>query len=131
MVKVEFYNGLKEYLAGLRSNPNEINTLEDAIVFNERHTDHEGGIKGTHPAFPAGQDSFEACVVTQGVKDQTYYAALDFIQTRSREGIESALNHGGEQLDGLLVPSYADGGVAVSLAAKAGTKLLIRLPNAC
>ena len=56
-----------------------------------------------------------------GVKNDTYHRALKYIQRKSREeGIDAALNSSGAELDGLLVPISADGGVPCQVAAKAG-----------
>ena len=122
MVKVEFYSALQQYLADLRSNPNRIFCVEDVIAYNDEHTDREGGIRGSHPAWPSGQDVLQLAAASKGLKNDTYWKALTFIRSKSREeGLYAALMHEGTMLDGLLVPSYADGGVATSTAAKAGT----------
>lgn len=94
------------------------------MEYNDRHI--EGGIMGTHPAWPSGQDGFEeSAAEPKGVKNATYHKALGYIQTKSREyRLDAALRHGGQQLDGLLVPSYADGGVAAASAAAKAGKLL-------
>ncbi|KAK2757532.1 hypothetical protein FQN54_004501 [Arachnomyces sp. PD_36] len=120
VVKTDFYNNIKEYLSTLSCNPNKIRSLEDIVAFNNKYTTTEGGIPGTHPAWVTGQDSFDMSLATKGVKDETYYKALDFIRCKSREeGIDAALSHGGVELDGLLVPIHADGGAAGQVAAKA------------
>lgn len=54
-----------------------------------------------------------------------YSKALDYIRRKSREeGIDAALQHEGNKLDGLLVPLQAEGGVACSVAAKAGYPMI-------
>lgn len=51
--------------------------------------------------------------------DETYYQALAFCQKTTREdGIDAALNHGGTQLSGLLVPPNV--GQTYQIAAQAG-----------
>ncbi|KAI0459566.1 amidase [Xylaria acuta] len=125
VVKVDFYNDLKKYLAGLTMNPNNIRSLEDIVEYNIKHTEREGGVPGTHPAWPTGQDSFEKSLASKGVEDETYESALSFIRQKTREeGIDAALSYDGKPLDGLLVPVQADGGVAVQIAAQAGYPMI-------
>ncbi|EDN10015.1 predicted protein [Histoplasma mississippiense (nom. inval.)] len=126
VVKTEFYNDLKAYLGNLASNPNNISCLDDIVKYNERHAETEGGRPGVHPAWPSGQDSFEMSLDTKGVMDDTYRHALAYIRRKSREeGIDAALStKDGNQLDGLLVPLQADGGVACQVAAKAGYPMI-------
>ncbi|TQB74949.1 hypothetical protein MPDQ_003982 [Monascus purpureus] len=125
VVKTEFYNHLKTYLAGLTSNPNNIHSLEDVIAYNMKYTEKEGGRPGTHPAWPKGQANFEKSLESKGVMDDTYYKALAYIRRKSREeGIDAALSCGGLQLDGLLVPVQAETGVACQVAAKAGYPMI-------
>ena len=121
VVETEFYTELEKYLSSLTSNPEGIHSLEDVVAYNVKHTEHEGGVAGTHPAWPTGQDSFEESMKSKGIKDQTYVDALSYVGRKAREeGIDAAL---GTKLDGLLVPLQADGGVACQVAAKAGTLL--------
>ena len=121
-MKTEFYNALKTYFSALTSNPHDIHGLEDAVAYNVEHTDEEGGVPGTLPAWPVGQDSFEKSLASKGVKGETYLDALSYIRRKSREeGIDAALSCGQRELDGLLVPLQADGGSACQVAAKAGT----------
>ncbi|KAI9739339.1 MAG: hypothetical protein M1834_007552 [Cirrosporium novae-zelandiae] len=125
VVKTEFYNGLKTYLAGLSTNPHHITSLEDIMRYNVDHTTHEGGIPGTHPAWPTGQDNFEKSMKSRGVEDETYRKALEYIRRKAREeGIDTAMSSEGRELDGLLVPIQAEDGVAVQVAAKAGIFIL-------
>ncbi|EER41559.1 amidase [Histoplasma capsulatum H143] len=126
VVKTEFYNDLKAYLGNLASNPNNINCLDDIVKYNERHAETEGGRPGVHPAWPSGQDSFEMSLDTKGVMDDTYRHAVVYIRRKSREeGIDAALStKDRNQLDGLLVPLQADGGVACQVAAKAGYPMI-------
>lgn len=122
VVATEFYNSLRDYLNSLEVNPNGIRSLEDVIAWNTAHTEHEGGIPGTHPAWPTGQDSFDMALKLKGEQNEAYTAAVDFIRRKSRdEGIDAALKSQGAMLDGLLVPVQADGGVACQVAAKAGS----------
>ncbi|KAI8946183.1 amidase [Xylaria longipes] len=125
VVKVDFYNDLKKYLAGLTANPNNIRSLEDVVEYNIKHTEREGGVPCTHPAWPTGQDSFDKSLATKGVEDETYKSALSFIRQKTRdEGIDAALKCEGKPFDGLLVPVQADGGVAVQIAAQAGYPMI-------
>jgi amidase len=122
VVMTDFYNDLKKYLANLRENPNNIRGVEDIIAYNKEHTDKEGGVPGTHGAWPTGQDNFDRSAASEGKEDETYYGALEYIRKQSREhGIDAALTcEDGSQLDALLVPIQADGGAALQVAAKAG-----------
>ncbi|KAJ8127473.1 hypothetical protein O1611_g6163 [Lasiodiplodia mahajangana] len=106
---VDFYNDIKKYLAGLVVNPHKFRSLEDVIQFNIKHTEREGGVPGTHPAWPTGQDSFDRSQAVMGVGDETCKSALESIRRKTRdEGIDAALNYDGGLLDGLLVPVQAD-----------------------
>ena len=121
MVATEFYDNLKKYLSLLDVNPHHIYGLEDVIAWNKKHTQLEGGIPNTHPAWPLGQDSFDSVLELKGERNQAYRAALEFIRQKSREeGIDAALRVRDSMLDGLLVPLRPDGGVACQVAAKAG-----------
>jgi len=121
VVKTDFYNNLKSYLATLAANPLNINSLEDIVAYKQERADEEGGIPGRHGAWPTGQDNFEHSIASCGIEDSTYKDALAFIRQKSREeGIDAALRTGVARLDGLLVPVQADGGVACQVAAKAG-----------
>ncbi|KAI0469424.1 amidase [Xylaria cf. heliscus] len=125
VVKVDFYNDIKKYLAGLTTNPNNIRSLEDIVEYNIKHTEREGGVPGTHPAWPTGQDCFDKSLASKGIEDETYRSALRFIRQKTRdEGIDAALNDEGKPLDGLLVPVEADNGVAMQIAAQAGYPMI-------
>jgi amidase len=126
VVKVEFYQSLAKYLGTLENNENKILSLEDVVAYNIKHTDTEGGVPGTHPAWPTGQDSFDRAVEAKDGDEADYQRALEYIQQKSRvEGIDAALEHAeAGSLDGLLVPLQADGGVACSVAAKAGYPMI-------
>lgn len=125
IVKVDFYNELRQYLGALVANPNGITSLEDVMEYNIRHTSVEGGVPRTHPAWPTGQDSFEQSADSMGTEDGVYHSALDYIRRTSKEeGIDQALRTDGDMLDGLLVPVQADDGVAMQIAAKAGKRTL-------
>ena len=125
VVKTEFYHSLSNYLGKLESNKEKILSLEDVVAYNVRHTDQEGGVPGTHPAWPTGQDSFDRCLESKDDDDVVYSKALEYIVRKSRkEGIDAAMRHGEDQLDGLLVPLQAEGGVACSVAAKAGYPMI-------
>lgn len=125
VVKVEFYRGLQEYLATLESNENKILSLEDVMAYNIEHTESEGGVPGTHPAWPTGEDNFDQCIESKDHDDAGYYQALEYILRKSREeGIDATMRHGEDDLDGLLVPLQAEEGVACSIAAKAGYPMI-------
>lgn len=110
VVKVDFYNDIKAYLADL-DNTN-IRSLEDIMQYNIDNLGTEGGYPSIHPAFGSGQDGFDASLESMGIMDDVYYSALEFTQRTSREeGIDAALaaippNHpsGKTKLDALLVP---------------------------
>ena len=125
VVKTEFYQSLPKYLDSLKCNKEGILSLEDVVAYNVRHTDREGGVPGTHPAWPTGQDNFDKCLESKDGDDVTYYKTLEYIRRKSREeGIDAAMRHGKDELDGLLVPLQAEGGVACSVAAKAGYPMI-------
>lgn len=116
-VKVDFYNNIKTYLSEV-TNTN-MHSLEDIVQYNIDNLGSEGGLPGVHPAFGSGQDGFLASLATKGVRDDTYYQALNFCQTSTRAGgIDAALNYQGKKLDGLLVPP--DVGQTYQIAAQAG-----------
>jgi len=52
-VKVDAYNGMNAYLAGLTESP--LRTVEDIVAFNSRNPGTEGPEPGDTPAFPSGQ----------------------------------------------------------------------------
>ncbi|TGJ87847.1 hypothetical protein E0Z10_g940 [Xylaria hypoxylon] len=125
VVKVEFYRSLRIYLGTLENNKEKILSLEDIVEYNNRHTDKEGGLPGTHPAWPTGQDNFDRCIESKDDGEAVYSKALKYILRKSREeGIDAAMMHGESELDGLLVPVQAEGGVACSVAAKAGYPMI-------
>jgi len=125
VVRTEFYRSLQLYLEGITKNKENICSLEDVVAYNIRHTASEGGIPGTHLAWPTGQDNLDKCLESKDWPEDAYLKALEYIRRKSREeGIDAALRHNGDNLDGLLVPLQADGGVACSLAAKAGYPMI-------
>lgn len=125
VVKKEFYQSLPKYLSTLEGNTDRVLSLEDVVAYNVRHTDQEGGVPGTHPAWPTGQDNFDRCLQSKHDSDVVYSKALEYIRRKSQdEGIDAALQHEGDGLDGLLVPLQAEGGVACSVAAKAGYPMI-------
>ncbi|KAI1345660.1 amidase signature domain-containing protein [Xylaria sp. FL0043] len=125
VVKVEFYRSLSKYLSKLENNAKNISSLEDVVAYNIKHTDTEGGVPGTHAAWPAGQDNFDRSIESKDDSEEVYIKALEYIHKKSREeGIDAAMIHEGSELDGLLVPVQAEGGVACSVAAKAGYPMI-------
>lgn len=126
VVDYEFYYSLAKYLRHLKSNPNNILSLENVMAYNIKHTDTEGGVPGIHPAWPTGQDGFDRSLAAKDRSEDEYKKALEYIHRKSRtEGIDAALNHADAgQLDGLLVPLQADDGVACSVPAKAGYPMI-------
>ncbi|KAK5630596.1 hypothetical protein RRF57_006311 [Xylaria bambusicola] len=125
VVKVEFYRSLPSYLSTLENNKAKVLTLEDIIAYNIKHADREGGIPGTHPAWPTGQDNFDRCIASKDDDKAVYLEAREYNLRKSREeGIDAAMTHGKDELDGLLVPIQAEGGAACSVAAKAGYPMI-------
>ncbi|KAL5614886.1 hypothetical protein BROUX41_004965 [Berkeleyomyces rouxiae] len=116
VIKVDFYNNIKSYLSELQNT--QIRSLEDIIQYNIDNIGTEGGLPGSHPGFPSGQDSFLASNASQGIKDQEYLEALEYTQKTTRNGIDHALNWEGTQLNGLLVPTSV--GQTFQIAAQAG-----------
>jgi amidase len=124
VVRTEFYRSLQSYLNELEET--KIYSLEDVVTYNIQHTTQEGGVPRTHPAWPTGQDNFDKCLESKDWPEDIYLKALEYIRRKSRdEGIDTALRlEEDDNLDGLLVPLQADGGVACSVAAKAGYPMI-------
>ncbi|KAL8638608.1 MAG: hypothetical protein Q9228_004258 [Teloschistes exilis] len=121
VVKVDFYNNIRSYLAELEGT--DIRTLEDIVRYNNENDGSEGGHPGVNPAFASGQDGLPASLATGGVMDATYYQALQFCQSSTREGgIDAALHHGNRSIDALLVPP--DMGQTYQIAAQAGYPMI-------
>lgn len=121
--KVETYYLMKDYLSKLKNTP--IKSLEDIVRYNDENRGTEGGYAGDLPAFPDGQDLFRKCVETRGIKDDTYYAALQHIQSQCREnGIDEALkdSNSSKTLDGLLFCDIKMAGQCI--AAQAGYPII-------
>nr|POE53370.1 putative amidase [Quercus suber] len=121
VVKVDFYNNIRTYLSELDNTA--VRSLEDLVAFNYANDGSEGGHPWPLgiPAFYSGQDGFLASLATKGVMDETYWQALNYCQTSSRErGIDAALASGrhGATIDALLVPP--DVGQSYQIAAQAG-----------
>lgn len=71
----------------------------------------------------SGQDGFLASLATNGTMDETYYQALAFCQSSTREnGIDAALANSGRPVDALLVPP--DVGQTYQIAAQAGYPMI-------
>lgn len=124
-VKIDFYNNIRSYLSELENT--KMRTLEDLVAFNYANDGSEGGHPWPLgiPAFYSGQDGFLASVETKGMMNETYWQALHFCQTSTRElGIDAALSMGpgGTQLDALLVPP--DVGQSYQIAAQAGYPMI-------
>lgn len=122
-MKVDFYNNIKTYLSELKNT--NIRSLEDIIAYNLANDGTEGGNPWPLgiPAFYSGQDGFLASAKTKGIRDETYYQALSFCQSSTREeGIDAALSYNGKKLDGLLVPP--DVGQTYQIAAQAGYPMI-------
>jgi amidase len=121
--KVQTYKLMKKYLASLTNT--SMRTLEDIVRFNDQNSGSEGGLAGTHPAFPTGQDLFRDCVKTQGKEDHIYKSALSWIRKQTREnGIDAVLSYTDPKtkektsLDALLFCDIQMGGTCI--AAQAG-----------
>lgn len=124
-VKVDFYNNIKSYLYELENT--NIRSLEDLVAYNYANDGSEGGNPWPLgiPAFYSGQDGFLASLETKGIINETYWQALHFCQTTSRErGIDAALAMGpnGTKLDALLVPP--DVAQSYQIAAQAGYPMI-------
>jgi len=92
VVKVDFYNDIKAYLA-------------EIVQYDIDNVGEEGGLPNVHPAFQSGQDGFDASLATKGVMDETYWQALAFCHKATREdGIDYALHYNGMNLTALLAP---------------------------
>lgn len=122
VVKVDFYNNIQSYLSELQNT--DIRTLEDIVRYNNDNDGSEGGHPGINPAFASGQDGFLASLATGGVMNSTYYEALHFCQSSTREGgIDAALHHRNRSnIDALLVPP--DVGQTYQIAAQAGYPMI-------
>ncbi|KAK6088059.1 amidase [Seiridium cupressi] len=124
VVKVDFYNNIKTYLSELENT--NIRSLEDIIAYDYANDGTEGGYaygtKVGSAAFKSGQDSFLASVATKGIQNETYWQALEYTQTSTRNGIDYALNYNGTQLAGLLVPPEV--GQTYQVAAQAGYPMI-------
>ena len=120
VVKVDFYNNIKAYLSELENT--SIRSLEDIVQYNYDNDGSEGGYPWPlgNPAFYSGQDGFLASLETRGIQDETYFQALNFVQSTTRKGIDDALglNSNRTKLAGLLVPP--DVGQSYQIAAQAG-----------
>ena len=91
----DFYNNIKSYLSELENI--NIRSLEDLVAYNYANDGSEGGHSWPRgiPAFYSGQDGLIASLKTKGIMDETYWQALDFCRTTSRErGIDAALSMG-------------------------------------
>ncbi|TDZ34411.1 putative amidase [Colletotrichum spinosum] len=123
VVKVDFYNNIKTYLAELENT--SVRSLEDIVQFNLDNDGSEGGNPWPLgiPAFYSGQDGFLASLESKGVKDENYTQALGFTQRSTRDGIDAALvSTNGAKLSGLLVPP--DAGQTYQIAAQAGYPMI-------
>lgn len=119
--QVDFYNNIKSYLAELQNT--DIKSLEDIVQYNYNNDGTEGGTPNVLPAFASGQDLFLASLATKGIMNSTYYEALSFCQSSTREnGIDAALTYDGKQLSSLLVPP--DVGQTYQIAAQAGYPMI-------
>jgi amidase len=122
VVKVDFYNNIKTYLSELENT--EMRSLEDIVQYNYDNDGTQGGYAwplGT-PAFYSGQDGFLASLESKGIQDDTYFQALEFTQTSTRSGIDSALTYNGKKLSGLLVPP--EEAQTYQIAAQAGYPMI-------
>lgn len=118
VVKVDFYNNIISYLSEL--NNTNIRNLNDIVQYNYANDGTEGGHpwpRGT-PAFWSGQDTFLASLASGGIRNETYFQALHFTQTKCKNGINHALTaYSPTPLSALLVPP--DVGPSYQIAAQA------------
>jgi amidase len=77
VVRVDFYRSLRTYLSTLGENKNGILSLEDVVAYNIKHVDQEGGVPGTHAAWPTGQDNFDRCLASKDEDEIIYQRALE------------------------------------------------------
>jgi len=121
-VKVDFYNNIATYLSTLSNTP--MHSLQDLVDYNFANDGAEGGKPWPlgSPAFYSGQDGFLASLNNSGVRDATYRQALDWCQSNTRNGIDTALSYNGHALDSLLVPP--DVAQTYQIAAQAGYPVL-------
>ncbi|KAF2762622.1 glutamyl-tRNA amidotransferase subunit A [Pseudovirgaria hyperparasitica] len=125
VVCVDFYNNINSYLAELTNTP--IRNLADIVQYNIDNAGEEGGVPNNegrgHPAFYSGQDSFLDSLATRGVRNETYFQAVDYLRrSAGLEGIDAALANGGRRVDALLVPPSV--GQTYQAAAQAGYPML-------
>ena len=127
VVRIDAYNGINAYLAQLVESP--VRSIEDIVTYNIENTGTEGGLPGSIPAFPSGQERLTEIMDGKGVRDETYYSALDHIRKQTREnGIDAALSYKdpgtGETmaLDALLFCDRL--GVGQQYAAQAGYPII-------
>ncbi|KAK4640019.1 LOW QUALITY PROTEIN: hypothetical protein QC761_611400 [Podospora bellae-mahoneyi] len=122
VVAVDFYNNINTYLSELDNT--DIRSLEDIVQYNYDNDGTEGGNPWPlgNPAFYSGQDGFLASLATKGIQDETYWQALEFTQTKTRKGIDDALNYKGKKLNGLLVPPAV--GQSYQISAQAGYPII-------
>ena len=121
-IKVDFYNNINQYLSEL-TNTN-MKTIEDIVNYNFDNDGTEGGNPWPLgiPAFYSGQDGLLASLATNGTYNETYFQALRFCQSQTRQGINDALSYNGTRLSGLLVPP--DVGQSYQIAAQAGYPMI-------
>jgi amidase len=81
---VEFYRSLRSYLSSICENQKDILSLEDVVAHNVKHTDQEGGVLGTHAAWPTGQENFDRYLESNDEDDAIYSKALEYIRRESR-----------------------------------------------
>lgn len=118
VVKVDFYNNIIAYLSEL--NNTDIRNLADIVQYNYANDGTEGGhpYPRGNPAFWSGQDAFLASLETSGIRDETYFQALEYTQTKTKRGIDHALTaYSKTPLNALLVPP--DVGQSYQIAAQA------------
>ncbi|KXH40282.1 glutamyl-tRNA(Gln) amidotransferase subunit A [Colletotrichum salicis] len=109
VVLVDFYNNIKKYLSGLQNT--KIRSLEDIIKFNYDNDGIEGG-------YPLNGNY----TMPGRIQNDTYWKALNYMQTTTRVDIDGALSYNGTQLSGLLVPvSVAQ---TYQIAAQAGYPMI-------
>ena len=133
VVTVDFYNNIATYLSEV--NNTDVRNLQDIVNYNYNNDGSEGGnpfsvVNADNdtlqtptgagiPQFWSGQDSFLDSLATMGERNETYYQALNFTQSTTKNGIDYALTNysNGTRLSALLVPS--DVGQSYQIAAQA------------
>ncbi|KAF2173075.1 hypothetical protein M409DRAFT_49570 [Zasmidium cellare ATCC 36951] len=124
-LNVDMYNGYTEWLQKITwpngtSGGLPLENLGDMVVWNQQNNDTTGALGGAYP-WKSGQDALIAAVATGGVRDERYWKALFWRQSRSQACINGAyayrLGNGTSiELDAVLIPNVAAAGSSSAIA---------------